>query len=160
MSRKKMWRNVVVAASNFTCVYPLWKSISVGDYVTSGVLSFVAGASIVSHLAENHKHGMPGIGWSKRTSYILNRLDVLGCLLTAGRLGYMYYSRYGLTLSPMMDDKLLLATSLIAFGFLRISEFDKSSDPQLRTLYMVTHSIWHVTIFKLIGCFLGQVLYG
>lgn len=153
-----MWRNFVVAASNFTCIYPITKAVANGDYVTAAAISFVSAASIISHLVENHKHGMPGIGLSKRVSYILNRFDVLGCGLVTCRLGYLYLSKYGLSLSVFSGNRLLLLGAGMAFLFLRVSEHDKYN-AKLRNIYMVTHCVWHLAIFKIIGWFLMKIIY-
>lgn len=153
-----MWRNIIVAASNATCVYPICKAVANRDYLTAGALSFVSAASIVSHLVENHKHGMPGIGVSKRVSYILNRFDVLGCGLVALRLGYLYASKYGLSPSILMNNKWLLVGALIAGLCLGISEHDKYN-AKLQNVYMATHCVWHLAIFKLMDMFLTKVIY-
>jgi hypothetical protein len=135
-----MWENLLVALSNLPAIFPIYTAWSHHDYATTSTITYVAVASFVSHLAENHKHGMPGIGLSPYMSYLLNRLDVIGCGLVAYRLGSLYYRRYGLTFHP----QLLWYTLPVIF--LRISEYDKYN-PHLKTRYMITHSLWHVSIF-------------
>lgn len=44
----------------------------------------------------------------------------------------------------------LCVFGIIANIFLRISEYDKYN-PNLRTLYMITHSIWHIMIYAFLN---------
>jgi hypothetical protein len=119
-------------------------------------LSFVTIASIVSHLAENHKHGMIGLfDVSQHTSWLLNRLDVIGSILTIGRLSYLYYIKYGLNIIPNTIQWCLMLSPLI---FLRISEYDKYN-AELRDMYLVTHSIWHLSVFISMDYYLKNFIY-
>lgn len=72
-----MWENLIVAVSNFPAIYPIITCYQNQDYITLITIGFVAIASLLSHVVENHKHGMPGIGVSNQISYLLNRFDVL-----------------------------------------------------------------------------------
>lgn len=140
--------NVFVALSNFPVVVPLKTCLVRGDTTTALTIGFVGLASFVSHLFENHKHGMPGLGVSPRTSYYLNRLDVLGCILTVCRFAYVYYHNYG---GPIKGVDVFYLT--LAFVALRISEYDKYN-AGLKWRYVWTHSLWHVSIFLLMDRFL------
>src|SRR5665648_393423 len=92
--------NLITAITNAPCIYPIYLSYAKSDYITTSILSFVSVASIVSHLAENHKHGMPGLfNISTNTSYILNRLDVFGAIMTGMRITYLYYQKFGLNVN-------------------------------------------------------------
>src|SRR3989304_7064998 len=113
-----MLLNLFVALSNFTCVYPIYTSFKSHDYITTMIISFVSLFSFLSHLFENHKHGMKGIIKSKKISYILNRLDVLGCIFVIIRFGYLYYIKYGLNFLNIIYIKLFLS-----FVFNIISEY-------------------------------------
>lgn len=73
--------NYIVALSNLPILCPLKLAIMNGDYWTGASIGFVGSMSFISHLIENHKHGMEGIGLSKQVSYLLNRFDVLGCVI-------------------------------------------------------------------------------
>ena len=73
------------------------------------------------------------------TSFLLNRLDVLGCILLIIRFVFLILiGKIHLTFT-------IIIQGIIAFVFLRISEYDKSRDT--RTRYVITHSIWHIFIF-------------
>lgn len=135
--------NIVVALSNFPAVYPIYHAYCQGDILTTSIVAYVATASFVSHLFENHKHGMPGVLslWNihpnTKISYILNRLDVLGAGLTILRFGSLYYDRYQ---SPafLLKHKLFTTLLISSFGFLFISEYDKFN-PKLKQRYIKFH---------------------
>ena len=63
--------------------------------ITFYCILYVSVLSFISHLVENHKHDMPGVGFPKKFSYIMNRLDVLGCLIVLYRLVDLYITKYG-----------------------------------------------------------------
>ena len=139
--------NIIVAASNFTCILPLIASYVKKDFISFTIFSFVSLASITSHLIENHKHGMPGMGFNKSTSYILNRLDVMGCIFTIIRFVIMYYGKYGLNIYEMIVNN----TSVFALGIIMMlisimSEHDKYNANK-KIFYIISHSIWHIGIY-------------
>lgn len=148
-----MLANIFVALTNFPVVLPVITAYEHGDVFTACVIAYVGLASFVSHLAENHKHGMAGIGFSQRTSYLLNRLDVLGCGLTIMRLGYLYYMRHGV---GIVDSRMLIL--FVPIVFLQISEYDKYN-PALKNVYILYHSIWHTTVYVSIDVFLRDFIY-
>lgn len=91
-----MWENLLVALSNVLCYYPIRTALQNSDYLTASSIIFVSVFSVVSHLVENHKHGMTGIWLSKEVSYFLNRLDVLSCFIVIIRFGYLFYSKFSI----------------------------------------------------------------
>ena len=149
-----MIENIIVAVSNLPAIYPIYISFKNNDVYTMNCILFVSFASFFSHLIENHKHGMPGIGYSPYISYVLNRFDVLGCGITMVRLLYLYYCKFGLDIKVLLDNKYIL---LLAFLMLRISEYDKYN-PNLKILYITTHCLWHILIFGFMGKFI-KILY-
>ena len=153
-----MLQNLIVALSNIPAIYPIYLASRQKDYLTVAALGFVGLASFTSHLVENHKHGMSGIGFSPKVSYILNRFDVLGCALVAMRFSYLYYNKYGLSLNIVLQNKVLFFSFLIPFIFLRISEHDKYN-PKLKNIYIITHCLWHITIFDSMASFMSFLLY-
>ncbi|BCS83585.1 hypothetical protein QLL95_gp0538 [Cotonvirus japonicus] len=153
-----MYSNILVAISNFPVILPIALSWSKRDYWTCGAISFVGIASFVSHLIENHKHGMNGIGFSETTSYIWNRLDVMGCLIVISRIAMVYYNKYGLNIKPIYNNKIYFATSLLPIIFLYISEYDKYN-ANLKKIYIPTHCLWHTSIFTSMYCFLKYFIY-
>lgn len=67
--------NLLVAVTNLPVILPLYYTWINSDFLSFFVITFVGIFSFVSHLAENHKHGMPGLfAISTSTSYVLNRL--------------------------------------------------------------------------------------
>lgn len=151
--------NLVVAASNIPCVLPLYTSYVENDYLTFAVIAFVAFFSIISHLVENHKHGMTGMSFikvSESTSYILNRFDVVGCVLVVTRFGWLLLNNCSIaTLSEYPTFILLL---IISFALNQISEYDKYNK-NLKTMYVITHCLWHISIFYLMNEFLIIFIY-
>lgn len=150
--------NLVVALSNLPAIYPIRYALNHGDYKTAAVVSFVASCSFFSHLVENHKHGMPGIGFNKTFSYYANRLDVLACIVTTSRFLCLYYTRYGMNIPMLFRHKKFLTLCLLPFIFLRMSEYDKYN-PKLKHFYMLAHTIWHVSIFYTMKLFMQRFLY-
>ena len=154
-----MWHNLITAFTNITCIFPIYRALIQGDKVTASVLGFVSMASFVSHLAENHKHGMIGLfDVSQNTSWILNRIDVLGSILTIGRLMCLYYVKFGLNLSPVISNPIQWFLMLLPIVFLKISEYDKYN-ASLRDMYLVTHSMWHLSVFLSMDYYLKNVIY-
>lgn len=155
---RTMLENILVAFSNIPCYFPIRTALQNSDSLTASALIFVSSASFLSHLVENHKHGMPGIGISRQVSYILNRFDVLGCIMVGLRFGCLFYSKYGLSIKPLFLNKQLFLFSALSFLFLRISEHDKYN-PKLKYLYIPAHCIWHISIFTIMNNFLTDVIY-
>lgn len=153
-----MFRNLLVAVSNFPSIFPMYQAFLRKDYLTTGIISFVAGASFLSHLVENHKHGMPGIGFSKKISYFLNRLDVIGCFLVGSRFMYMYCQKYGVSFDVINQNKLAFFICSLPRIFWQGSEYDKYN-PNLRNTYIILHSIWHLSIFTSMNYVLTNFLY-
>ena len=151
--------NWTVASSNLAAYYPLILMYVSSDWISFLCLLNVSVASFVSHLFECHKHGMPGNGVSERTSYLLNRWDVGGCIVFAARFAYIYIDRYGPTPWPLVSNGLwpVFVGFLLANAFLRISEYDKyNADRKER--YIITHCAWHLLIFQGIGLYYLMLL--
>ena len=153
--------NYITAISNITCYFPIVATYRRKDYLTCGALCFVSAASFVSHLFETHKHDMSGImPVSKTTSYFLNRIDVLGCSIISIRLLYLFLIKMEnkkIIFQMMKHYKTLLLCSLPLL-LLTISETDKLN-PRLRTRYVITHSLWHLTVFPAINYLLKKIIY-
>jgi len=153
-----MLENLIVAFSNIPCLWSISQAFRNNDLLTAGIIANVGLASFLSHLVENHKHGMPGIGFSNKISYYLNRMDVAGCIFVISRLLYLYYHKYGCNLNPIVDDLQLCTLLLVSLHLLRISEFDKYN-PELKYIYIATHSFWHISIFTTMNLFLSRFIY-
>ncbi len=97
-------------------------------------------------------------GFSPNVSYFLNRLDVLGCVFVGIRFGYIYYKKYGLIINILIKNKYLILVYCLPFILLRISEHDKYNK-NLKNLYIITHSLWHISIFLVIHNFLLNFIY-
>ncbi len=59
---RQIWPNLLVAVTNFPAIYAIILAINKHDILTALVITYIASASFLSHLVENHKHGMYGIG--------------------------------------------------------------------------------------------------
>lgn len=152
-----MLSNIIVAATNITCIAPIYTAICHGDIITAAALTFVSIASFTSHLVENHKHGMKGIGTSKKTSYFLNRLDVIGCWLVISRFAYLFLEKYGFSTDIYFANKYTFLMYIIPYLF-GISEYDKYN-PTLKTRYVICHGVWHLSIFIGMNHFLNKFIY-
>jgi len=148
--------NRILAFSNLMGLFPLFVAWSVmRDTITFLCLLNVTLASFVSHLFECHKHGMPGYGLTPRTSYLLNRWDVVGCLIFMVRFAQLYIQDYGWSPYFLLYNYnwLYLVEALIGFVFLRISEYDKYN-PDRKHIYVPCHMLWHFIIFYVIGLYM------
>jgi hypothetical protein len=150
--------NIIVAFSNISALLPLYTIGKHNDFLTLTVIMFVFLMSFFSHLIENHKHGMPGIGFSKRASYYLNRLDVMGCFIVCLRMAYLYYDKYHFDFVPIKENQFLFIFAFILFFILQISEYDKYN-VKLKYRYITTHCVWHIGIFIVINFYLNKVIY-
>ena len=151
--------NFITAVTNITCCIPIYYSYINSDIKTMVAISLVSIASIISHLAENHKHGMPGcLNMTHQQSFLLNRLDVLGCLVTIMRFGYLYWKKYSWSLSPLLKNPIRLLCLIAPIILLRISEYD-NMNKNLRPRYLFFHSLWHLTIFPSMAYFLNFFIY-
>lgn len=149
--------NIIVALTNIPCIFPIYRSFIHHDYWTFAALTFVSIGSIVSHLIENHKHGMIGFpNISKETSYLWNRIDVLGSRLLIIRLLYLFYKKCHLSMIINHPSQWFIMLSPILF--LKVSEYDKYN-ARLKPVYIVTHSIWHITVFLSIDYYLKRWIY-
>jgi len=151
-----MYLNFITSITNFTAYFPIYTSFINNDIITTLSLSFVATMSTFSHLIENHKHGMKGIGFSKELSIITNKLDVFGCVIMISRLGYLYYNKNMFSLDLLSNNKTLLVSTLLLFGCNKLSEYD-NQNVKLRNRYVVLHSIWHTGVYLAINKFLHLI---
>ena len=140
-----------MAVSNMPAIWPLRTAWQAGDMLLFSSTAFVSLFSALSHLAENHKHGMPGIGLSRTISRALNRCDVLGCFIAGAAYGLRLYQA-SLVIS---ENATLLAFCLLPFPLNLISESDHS--PATRRRYMITHMAWHMSIFTAMGVIMPYI---
>lgn len=129
--------NFLLSISNFPIIFPLITTYSNNDNITFISIFFVGLMSFLSHLVENHKHDMKGIGFSKKISYILNRLDVLGCLIVSIRFLQLYYYNY----ARFLNSQFYIMLS-ISLSFNLISAKSKT-----KFIYIISHILWHISIF-------------
>src|SRR5437868_14932515 len=148
-------QNVVTTITNLTCLLPLYLCYINKDYMTLYLITIVSIASLLMHVMENHHHGMPGLlNVSKQTSWMFNQIDISCALVTAAWLLYLYYNKYGLSIVRQTEVMWLLSP----FLFLLLSNYDKYN-AAWRTWYIITHSIWHITVFLSIYYYLNHFIY-
>jgi len=150
--------NIVVALTNYPVIYSIDLAFDKMDYLTGIILLNIGSASFLSHLIENHKHGMPGIGFSSSTSYYLNRWDVISCILVAIRFGYLYWKKYDCNMTTLIKNKSMIFEFVFAMVILHLSECDRYN-PKLKYMYIILHGTWHLKIFNLLYHFLDKVIY-
>lgn len=150
--------NIMVSASNLSVIIPLYQSVINQDYLTTTIISFVGVMSTISHLIENHKHGMPGIGLSQHISILTNRLDVIGAVIIGSRLIHMFYQKFGFDVGHLIfNHSGFLLASFITFLMGFVSEYDKYN-PKLRSQYMITHCFWHTGVYSSMYYFLKNII--
>ena len=151
--------NLITTLTNVTCIFPIYRSFIRRDWITFGVIGFVSVVSAISHLVENHKHGMIGFfPVDPYTSWIFNQIDVLGSILVIGRLIWLFYKKYRTNSAPITSRPKEWLLMLLPIIFLRISEYDKYNR-ELRSMYLLTRSIWHLSVYPSIDHFLRYFIY-
>jgi hypothetical protein len=155
--------NVVVGVSNLACLYPMQLAYYAGDDITV-IAAVIAGlASTVYHLFESHKHEMPGFGCSHKHSKRLLWVDRIGVLLSVIRMIILYYARHGAVWYP--PALWSVVWFCIAFLVMLYSEKDTLSVSQTsltsarRLSYVISHSLWHILVFWVMGQTLLYTIY-
>lgn len=169
--------NVLLAATNLLAVPAIWLNVEAGQLFRAQCLAFAMLASMVYHLVEHRKHGLPGIGmwmtgkwrvWLQGpvAHHVLINIDRLGVLLAVE--GFRQTMGW-----ELMRDELLFRwpTVLFAISVLLISEsfhyFRRSlwsfvSDGTLKIGFVLGHSAWHVCAFwialQLSACDLNPIV--
>jgi hypothetical protein len=87
---------------------------------------------------------------SKKFSYILNRLDVLGCILCIIR--YLWIIKYD---TLKYKELFLIFVPLI---FSVYSEYDKYNVKR-KNKYVISHCLWHLSVFTSMGYILYKNVY-
>ncbi len=162
---KEYLLNIYLAISNVLVILPLRTSYLNGDIITFSTIFFVGLMSFLSHLFENHKHGMKGfisvpinininINCSYSLSYVLNRFDVLGCIFVLVRFLQLFYKYMYNYNEYVLNDINIIVMALFSLSLNLISEYDKTIKTRCR--YVITHSLWHVCIYYVMDCFLIQ----
>ena len=146
--------NIINAFSNLTAVDTLITCLQQKDYTTVFCIIFAALSSFFSHLAENHKHNLPGVlGLTPRQSYILNRIDVLAVSVTIAKMIVIYYHRYGTSLFYFKIHPKFTLLLLIAL-ILNLASERVPVIAENPAYYSWCHSTWHILIFILVREFL------
>lgn len=140
--------NIIVSMTNLSAIGPIVLSFMYSDYWTMFTILFVAIFSFLSHLVQNHKHCMPGIGFSQNISRKLNEIDIFGCVFVIIRFEILLQHKYILNYAYILT---LLILILINF----YSESDKINQ-SFKIKYIVSHSIWHIGIFIWLQIFLME----
>lgn len=150
-----MNENIFTTVSNITCLIPLYYSIKRKDYISAIAIFFVSMASTISHWVENHKHNMKGNGYSKKVSELWNKLDKLGVFLVSVRFLTLIKSSDHMY-QILFKNKTAFVYLISSFSCGFISEADHHS-PGWKKCYIVTHSIWHLTIYPLMAYYYNKV---
>ncbi len=129
-----MFGNLSLALSNIFVLYPINRALNNNDIITAIVLANVGWWSAISHLVENHKHNMPGIGLSKGASYWLNKADVFSVVIVIIRM--LMIIDYTVIFDRIPHVIIVCIINLL-------SEMD--------IMYVLLHNIWHITVYLLMG---------
>ena len=149
--------NIILAITNLSAILPIYLSVIHNDRYTAAVLLAVAIASFLSHLVENHKHGMPGIGFPRIISIVLNKIDVVCCIFVFARIGYISVATYVSKIFWLIINKNIYLYALPLILNI-VSEYDKYN-PKYKYFYVWIHSVWHISIFISIYFFLLNYIY-
>ncbi len=144
--------NILIACSNYPAIKIIQSTQNNNDIITYIILLFTISISFLSHLFENHKHGMSGWYLSRDWSFFLNRLDLLGVIVTLSRFLYLYYIKYGWDLSVLIPHQYPLFLTFSGIVFNIISEYDQQN-PELKAIYIIAHIMWHLIFFDVMDYF-------
>lgn len=145
--------NILTCITNFTAICPILTALNNKDYTTTIAIAFAAFSSAISHLFESHKHNMIGFNVSPGISYLLNRIDISGVVITGMRLLYIWYNS-GLGLSLITNNYKIFFIALLVLSTNFLSELDKGYK-----FYIPIHCFWHLAVFLVINKYLG-LMYG
>ena len=154
--------NLITSLSNITCILPIYEAYSRNAIYLTIIIINSAFWSFVSHLYENHKHGMGLKIHSKKFSYYTNMLDGISAFILCYWMSCLLFNYCMKTIEEIFEykdediimiflyiltDKCLLRifTTILSFFAFSISQIDESKDT--RKIYLIFHSIWHITIF-------------
>jgi hypothetical protein len=136
--------NCWMAFTNMIAFFPLLQSRN--DKWTFIAIGFAAGASFTSHLFQSHKHGMVGFNCNPKISYILDCIDIFCAILLIVRIFYIL--QWSILIQFIMPISICGLFNLV-------SEYDKSE--KSKRFFLLTHSIWHISIFTMIHFLLLDV---
>ncbi len=140
--------NVFITLTSFVAIVPMAKAQEYHDYPTFLAILFVAVASVVSHLFQSDKHGMHGFNCPEQTSYWLTKIDCFGCVILLIRM---------LMITPIATFRAHGEMIIMTFVLNLISEYDQT--PETKLFFLITHSLWHIFVFILLGHLLQDVYY-
>ena len=141
-----MLDNLVVAFSNIFFIFPMYLSLKNSDYLTWASVTFVAFASFISHLVENHKHNMSGPPClsekiSRKISLQTNFMDRIAVFFVSLRFVILYYT-YDFYV-PNNEFLLIMITAMI--GLLGQCEIPI----EYKWIhYIPLHSMWHILVAR------------
>lgn len=143
--------NAIVASPNILVLCPIYLALNQKDFLTALCLMFLGITSFVSRLIECHKNGMPGIGYSQYTSYIWNRLAILGYLIIGSRLLYLFLKRNRSNIIDTLCENIDIFAQLgCSFILTSISKYDEYN-AALKNRYIIAHCLWYINSFLFIG---------
>ena len=114
-------------------------------------------AIFLSYFLDEHKYKISTIGIYKTYSYYLNRLDVFFAIVTVSRFMLLFFNKYNYDITLLSENINFFILVSISFAFLAISEYDKYN-ASLRQMYVITHFIWHVSIYMIMSYAIQYIL--
>lgn len=130
--------NLIVAGSNIYALLPIMEAFTKGEIFFCAVLCAAMICSFLYHMIEHHKHDMSGWGSQSieehRVCINLDRLTALtSCII-------------GLCICAE-PSRFFQENQLLIFGALFL--LFVSEKLVGRTLYIITHSMWHICAFHI-----------
>lgn len=130
--------NLILSLTNLYAIFPFVQYYQKGLYLKASSITFAAISSFVYHLIETHKHHMPGIGiFNDRVSHhIFLNLDRFFAFFAIYQcfsfkiLNYPYHVIFALSM--------VFISEVIS----RLTSYEK-------IIHVITHSLWHISIFEI-----------
>lgn len=135
--------NVFLASTNIAALWPIYY-MNKNNYTTCFLICGAACSSFMSHLLQSHKHNMVGFGTPKELSRVLSMVDIS----FAVNLALHLFLRMSWNLVEEFAPWLI-----VSFACNLISERASLSKP----MFVLFHSMWHISIFFLLGQILQRV---
>ena len=147
--------NWLLALSNAPCLWGMVVAGGVLDHSTALIVLIAGMFSFVFHLGESGRHGLAGCLALEHSEVMYwHSLDLLGVSMVIGRMIYLIgYDQ----LLPFLSAHIGLTGSLGLALILNLVSERFPPIAQYPRRYAIVHSLWHVSIFSLLGLTLTAI---
>jgi len=128
--------NLILSFTNINAIFAIYNYYYCQKYIQMLSITSIMIISIFYHLIEHHKHNMPGIG-------ILNSKFYHNIFLNLDRL-------FSVIAIITCYDPIIFSLDYILFIIIAlISMFIAENIAKTVPVYVLTHSIWHLSVFEI-----------